>query len=272
MKAIGFVQGQYGDLCMATVAAKSFKKRYINGHLTFGINKKFESILDLFLNNKFIDDIHIWEKYDGWPSESDSKFLEDNRYNLLYHPMPPHTSNYWYLERHQSDEMCARYGLDIIEDNSVYLNDYFSDGREIKDCIVVSLIGNVSGNPKSYSVDDAARFCKFIEKHFGLKTIQIGHHTDPLYASEKFSGTFKESAKLVIESKLLITVDTCWAWIASGYKKKTLGLYSYNYYPNAKTSKNWQAINENAIYLESDLLRNIETENIKNGISKLLRN
>lgn len=272
MKAIGFVQGQYGDLCMATVAAKSFKKRYTDSHLTFGINKKFESISDLFLHNKYIDDIHIWDKYDGWPSEADTQFLKDGKYNLLYHPMPPHTSNNWYLERHQSDEMCVRYGLDVLGDNRVYLNDYFSNGKETSDHIAVSLIGNVSGNSKSYSLDDATRFCKFIEKHFGLKTIQIGHHTDPLYASEKFAGSFKESAKLVIESKLLVTVDTCWAWISSGYEKKTLGLYSYNYYPHAKTSKNWQAINSNAIYLEADLLQNIEKETIKNAISKLLRN
>ena len=44
IKAIGFNQGQYGDLVMNIIACKAFKQQYPNSHLTFGINKKYSDL------------------------------------------------------------------------------------------------------------------------------------------------------------------------------------------------------------------------------------
>jgi ADP-heptose:LPS heptosyltransferase len=44
MKAIGFNQGQIGDLGMNMIACRAFKEAYPDSHLTFGINKKYQSI------------------------------------------------------------------------------------------------------------------------------------------------------------------------------------------------------------------------------------
>ena len=90
------------------------------------------------------------------------------------------------------------------------------------------------------------------------------------YGYEKFSGSFLESAKIMLESKLFITVDTCWAWISSGYSKETIGLYSYGYYNGSSTAKNWCPINPNLTFLEKYNLNNIEVEIILNEVRNKL--
>jgi ADP-heptose:LPS heptosyltransferase len=69
----------------------------------------------------------------------------------------------------------------------------------------------------------------------------------------------------------LITVDTAMAWISSGYSFPTLGLYGYEYYPMAQTSKNWQPVNPNAVYVESGKVSDIIVERIEIGLRKLLK-
>ena len=60
------------------------------------------------------------------------------------------------------------------------------------------------------------------------------------------------------------------AWIASGYSFPTFGIYSYNYYPNATTAKNWQPINPNAKYIEKDKISNITLELLSEEISTMI--
>ena len=53
MQAIGFNQGQLGDICMGVVAARAFKRDFPESQLTVGINEKFKNIAPLFLKNKY---------------------------------------------------------------------------------------------------------------------------------------------------------------------------------------------------------------------------
>ena len=266
--AIGFNQGQYGDLCMSTVAARSFKRDNPNVELVLGKNKKYESIKDLFLNNDFFDRIQIWDGYDNWPTESDRKHMMEVKYHKVFNPMPIHTEPLWYLERHQTQELCLMHELVPPEDLRVSLRDYFSTG--IRNYIAICLSGVTRGESKSLTLESAKALCSAISKKFGIKVYQIGLPEEPLYADERFSGSFLEVAKFVLESKLLVSVDTSWSWIASGYEKSVVGLYSSNYYFGAKTAKNWQPINRNAIYLESENVNDINSELVLNEISRLL--
>ena len=264
MRAIGFHQGQFGDLCMATVCARAYKEKYPDGKLTFGINKKYESIKELLLYNSLIDDFYIWENYDNWPSTNDRDYILKNNYDIIFYPMPKHKDTFWYLNYHQTEEACLMYDLDPPKNKQVYLNDYFSN--DVKNYICVCLLDGDRDLSKSFSIDKANKLCRAIEKFTGLKTIQIGLPSDQQYGFEKFSGSFLESAKIMLESKLFITVDTCWAWISSGYSKETIGLYSYGYYHGARTAKNWCPINQNLTFLEDYNLNNIEIEIILDEI------
>jgi hypothetical protein len=269
MNVIGFHQGQFGDLCMSTVCARALKEKYPNCKLTFGINKKYESIKELFLNNSLIDDIYIWDNYDNWPSIKDIKHIETNNYDIVFNPMPQHTDNYWYNKYHQTEEACLMQNLNPPSNLQVSLVDYFSTNSSKNYICVCFLAGNRDFS-KSLTLENAKNLCLQIEKKIGIKPIQIGLDSDGQYGSEKFSGSFIDSAKIMLESKLFITVDTCWAWISSGYSKKTIGLYSIDYYHNAKSSKNWQPINANAVYLEENNLNNINIERILNEIKNKL--
>ncbi len=267
--AIGFNQGQFGDLCMSTVAARAFKSQFPDTKLILGINKKYESIKEIFTNNAYFDGIHIWDGYDNWPTEEDKRHMLETKYSKVFNPMPHHTDSLWYLKSHQTEELCLMHGLTPPSDLTVSLNENHLL-IERGNYIAVSFSGVTRGEAKSISLDKAKVLCSLIKEKFGLEAYQIGLPEESSFSSSRFSGSFIDSIKFMLGAKLLVTIDTSWAWIASGYAKPTLGLYSSNYYSGAKTAKNWQPINRNAIYLESENVNDINQETILNEISRLL--
>lgn len=266
VKAIGFNQGQYGDLCINLIAAKSFKTYFPDSELYFGINKKYESIKEIFYNNTLIDKIHIWDKYDGWPSKIDEDFIERERFDYVFHAMAHHPEQDWYLKRHQTQELCYMHGLNPPENLQIDLNKYFTTERNSK-FIAVNLFAETRGEDKIPSLDRAKEICQLISK-MGYTPIQIGLPDQPQICDKRFVGTFFDTIKFVLSCDLLITVDSAISWIASGYKFPVLGLYSYTYYYGATTSKNWQPINPNAIYLEENIVNNISLDQIEKSILK----
>ena len=132
MKAIGFNQGQYGDLCINLIACKAFKRDFPNSKLYFGINKKYQSIKDIFLFNDLIDDIYIWDSYNEWPSQNDINYIEDQKFDLVFNPMPKHSKKNWYIDYHQTQEVCLMHGLEPPENLQINLNKYFKTERNKK--------------------------------------------------------------------------------------------------------------------------------------------
>jgi|LakMenEpi03Aug12_release.lakeMendotaPanAssembly.Ray.scaffolds.fasta_scaffold16032_8 ADP-heptose:LPS heptosyltransferase len=266
VKAIGFNQGQYGDLCMNLVAAKSFKTYFPDSELYFGINKKYESIKEIFYENPLVQKIHIWDKYDGWPSNEDVAFIERERFDYVFHAMPHHPEPDWYLKRHQTEEVCYVHGLKAPENLQISLNKYFATEKNNK-YVAVNLFAETRGSDKMPSLEKSKQICQLIIK-MGYTPVQIGLPDQPQICEKRFIGTFFDTIKFVLSCDFLITVDSAIAWIASGYSFPVLGLYSYTYYPQAQTSKNWQPINPNAIYLEKNLVENIDINEIENSILK----
>lgn len=266
--AIGFNQGQFGDVCMGTVAARSFKQKFPDAKLCLGINEKYKSIKPLFENNELIDSLHVWDGYDNWPTEKDMSHLRLANYDKVFNPMPAHTEPLWYLKRHQTEELCLMHWLTPPKNLQVSLSDYFSSG--IKDYITVCFSGVTRGEVKSLTLERAKELCCAIRNKFNLKVYQLGLDQDPLYSDDRFNGSFLDATKFMLESKLLVTVDTSWAWIASGYSKSVVGLYSYSYYPGSTTAKNWQPVNSNAAYLEASNVNDINIDEILESIKNHL--
>ncbi len=266
MRAVGFNAGQFGDVIMGTVAARAHKEKFPDSHLTAGIARKYSSIHSLFANHEYFDDVHIWEGYNDWPNIDDNFHISMGCYDKVYNAMPQHTNPYWYLSTHQTAEMCLMHGLTPPNDLRVSLTK--PNTLKFGKTVALSLFGETRGAEKSVSVEQAKRICEIVESR-GYMPIQLGLATEPRVCVRKI-GTFQESVEFLLGCDALITVDTAMAWIASGYSIPTVGLYGYQYYPMAKTAKNWQPINPNAIYVESPKVSDIIPERIEEAIKSLI--
>lgn len=248
MNAIGFNQGQFGDLCMNLIACKAHKTKYESSKLTFGINKKYKSIYPIFLKNKLIDDIHIWDGYDDWPTQNDIDFLNQKKFDIIYNPMQ-RLSEHWQQTHHQTEEICIVHGLIPPKDLQIDLNKYFKT-YDYKRYVSICVSGATDSNKKNLPENKIDQVCDLIVKY--------GY--EPLFFQTKHKNyrsinlDFFEAIKIMLSTKMLISIDSAMIWIASGYKFPTIGLYNQNYYSNrgAFTSKNWQPINPNSQYIESE--------------------
>jgi len=266
MKVIGFNQGQFGDLCMNLVACKAFKNINPDGHLTFGINKKYKEIAPLFLFNSLIDNIHIWDGYDDWPTDKDKKFIQESNFDKIFHPMARLRPS-WQPVRHQTEEVCLIHGLNPPDNLQISLNKYFNIKNGYKKYISICHSGATDGHKKNLSESKIDEICNLITK-YGYK---------PLFYKNKYKDydyidvSFFEAVQYLLATKLLITIDSAMSWIASGYQFPTIGLYNQNYYAEygAKTSVNWQPINNNAIYLEAESMNEININLIENAIKSM---
>lgn len=271
LRFIGLNMQQRGDLVMNTVAARAIKEQFPNSYFTLGISKPLEDMLPLFLYNKYIDDIHIWESSDGL-TENDMDYISFNGFDKVFDPMPHHKLEDWYYYvKNQTEEVCAMHDLRPPEDLSCYLNKWFALNSSLKDYVALVAFGGVYrgiNNEKCLNENFANEIVKLI-KEFGYKTLQISGPNEPkLKNALNLNTSYFESVVNMLSCKFVITVDTGLSWIASAYKFPTLGLYSNRYYEDRISVI--QPINSNAIYLDDYSVNNISLNKIEKLISILL--
>lgn len=267
----GLNMGQRGDLVMNTVAARSLKETYPNCHLTLGIGKPFEDMVPLFLNNKYIDDIHIWESYDGL-TQGDIDYINYIGFDRVFDPMPQHKKADWWIDvKNQTEEVCVMHGLKPPEDLSCFLNKWFKPNDRFYDYIAIFPFGGVYrgiDNEKCLNLERADEICELIES-LGYKILQVGGTNEPeLYRATKFNTSYFESVKNILGCKMAIGVDTGLSWVMSGYQFPFLGLYSNQFYGDKISVI--QPINKNAIYLDDYNVNSIDLNNIESSIKKIL--
>ena len=106
----------------------------------------------------------------------------------------------------------------------------------------------------------------------GYKAIHLNGPDEPdIPGSVKLNKDWLTSVAVVTRSKLLITGDTGMSWAASGFQHPTVGMYAWGYNPVAETSKNWQPINPNAIYLEAKTTKEIKPKKIIQAVLEKLK-
>lgn len=270
MKAIGFNQGQIGDLAMNIIACRSFKELYPDSHLVFGINKKYESCAPIFYHNPLIDEIKIWENYDNWPSSSDLDYINNNNFNIVFNPMPSHKNNLWYLQEHHTSAVCKMHDLPTPDNLQIDLVEWFDTLDEYKDFIAFttfSSAGKIRDIPKEVS----NQIIDYVHS-LGYKTVQLGlnSHEKLNTTLPPIGGSIFDDVKIAKSCKMLITADTGMNWVMSGYRSKVLGLYASSSYPHIAPIQNRTPVNPNAIYLEADHIENIKFDTIKESINNLL--
>lgn len=263
MKAIGFNQGQYGDLCINLIACRAFKNKYPKSQLYFGINKRYMGLMPIFLYNNLIDDIYVWENYDNWPSKNDIQFIREQEFDIVFNTMP-HLEPGWQTQMHQTEKVCYAHGLNPPTNLQIEFNHYFGTFEGMNNHIAICHTGTTDNYKKGLSYRRVIEIAKLITS-LGCK---------PLFFQTKienydcFNDNFFNAIKAMLSCKMLITIDSAMSWIASGYKFPTLGLYNRNYYieAGATTSKNWQPINPNATYIEDHDVNNIDLNLIKTAV------
>jgi len=269
MKFIGLNAGQFGDLVMNTVAARAIKQKWPESHFTLGIGQPFKEIAPLFKNHPYIDDVHIWESYDGL-TDQDKYYIEENEFDKVFNPMPQHKHSDWYNRvKNQTEEVCLMHDLIPPDDLSCYLEKYFKPFGIGRDVVCISPW--TAHEPKNLPLEKWEKIVKYI-KGKGYDVAQLSAPNQPaIYGAwrSKIATSYMSSVNTLLASKLLITLDSGMSWTASAYQHPVLGLYGYHY-PSIKSPKVYEPINSNAIYLEGQHANDIPLEQIFDQIDKML--
>lgn len=273
LRAIGFQQGQRGDIILATVAARAFKEQYPEARLTLGLNRQYEDMLPMFGAHRYYDDYHVWQEYANWPGGEDDLFLAKNQFDFVYHAMPRRRNEAtWWKDEHQAANACSIYGLTPPKDLQCSLTKWF-DAPDYSSYIGFQPFGGWQDwpNKKSFSVERANAVVAAI-KALGFNVLQFGGPDEPLLdGATKLNGKFNtyfDSMKAMLGCRALVTVDTGRVWAASAYSFPTLGLYSTSYYGPQYISS-IQPINPNAIYESAPLVNDIPLDLIAARIKEL---
>lgn len=248
--AIGFNSGQYGDLCMNMIACRAFKEKYPDSCLTFGINKKFKEILPLFFYNELVNDYHLWDGYNNWPTQEDQDYLADSKFDIVYNPMPKHVILDWYNYYHQTEEVCKMHGLEPPKDLQIRFNRWFPLDNKYKDYVAISPFTKW-GIEKDINYHNIFDIIGVVHNDLKLKMIHISGPDDHSISDiERTQCNYFESVKIMLSCRALITADTGMSWVASGYQQKVLGLYKLiPSYRGMKHTKFIEPVNPNATYL-----------------------
>lgn len=262
-KISGFNAGQFGDLVLNTVAARSLKETRDDVFLSLGIAKKYAALAPLFFNHKYIDGIHVWEGYDDWPTPNDKEIIND--FDIVFNAMPPHyqNDNNWFTKRHQAAETCLMNGLPVPEDLSCNLEVWFDIQTYEKTIAFAPFAGWYNpNNDKKLTTEIAQKLVDAINK-LGYSVLQLGGQNEPCLKNVyRPNSSIFDAVRAMLGCKLLIHTDTFMGWAASAYKFPQLGLYSNKYYIRNGENyiKNIQPVNPNAQYLDADNANNLNLD------------
>ena len=266
---IGGNQGQFGDLLMMTVVARAIKEKFPSSKYILGINKKYWDIEPLFRFHPYIDKIIQWDGYDNFPTQNDINLFNEIKPDIFLNPMSKHPNEHcWFnLVKHQTEAMCIQNGFSPPSDLSCYLNKYFLPNFKYSNYVCIAPF--TAWEKKNISNQKWQKIIDFIYSK-GMKVLQIGATNEFKFKNtEKEDFNYFESVKAMLSCRMLITLDGGMNWVASAYQQKVLALMGFHY-EGLETSKLYQPINKNAIYLESNRAENINDNLILKTIEIML--
>lgn len=273
MRAIGFMQGQRGDLVISTVAARSFKQHHPEVTLTLGLNKQYADMAPLFVNSDF-DDVHFYDGYDKWPRHPrDTEYLKRAGYDHVFDAMPKRANEAtWWQTEHQCQNACSTYQLPYPKDGHQCRLAKWFDVPDYRGYVAFNYVGAFYAgypNQKSYSPARAREIVQLIRAR-GYKVLVLGHPKEPLLEDTELapSGYF-DAVKTMLGCKAFVGIDSGFTWVSSAYSHPTLACYSDAYYTKQYVGS-IQPVNPNAQYLSAPSLNDIPVADIDARLSMLL--
>lgn len=273
---LGFNPQQYGDLYMATVAARCLKRHDPDSHLTFVIAADYRDCAPLFLDHPNIDRIHILNRgRDGFDAV-DRAWIDDQKLFYAFNPMVDHDhSDPWWKRRIQTHEAAYMHGVPIPpdDDGKIRMTRWFKPTEDLGKYVAISPFpASYAGikNGKSLSIERAQDIVDLLRNEHGYRVLQVGAKDEPtLKGVEKMDRSYFEAVKDVLGCRLFIGGDSGFTWLMSGYGFPTLALYSDSYY-GKEFVKNIQPVNPNALYLSESNVNEISLDSIAKSLDTLL--
>ena len=266
------MNGQFGDIVMQIPALQQFIKDNPETKIVFGMSKKYEQILPIFYDyHPNIVDFKIWEGYDDWPTPSDLKYIEEQNFDAMFPcEKPKHEDPLFAKYRHINVETGLMMGVetDIIDIKLPYPK---SVVKEPKTVALHLFSSKWPGGIRSINIQKQNFIVNYLRKK-GYKIYQLSGPDQPhIKNTTFFRGTYFESCMKMLTTDFLVTCDSGMPWIASAYDHHTIGLYSWGYNPKIGTTKNWQPINKNAIFVEDFSANDIQISEIFKHIDTKIR-
>lgn len=269
MRAIGFMQGQMGDVCMSTVAARSFKEQHHGSTLTLGLGPQYAEMAPLFARHPYFDDVHVYTTYDGWPGSEDLAYLQRAQYDAVFHAMPPHRDQEWWKLRHQYAETVHMCGLPIPTDITPTLTRWFKTLDLSNTVAIAPFGGNGSVNDKVLPVDFAQAITDYLIQR-GFNVLHLGAVGEPeLYGAVNRGTSYFDSVKAMLGCRALIHCDTGLGHVAGAYNHPSLGLYASRYY-GPDLIRHIQPLHSNFRSIAADRITDIELDTVRKSIDDML--
>ena len=266
------INGQFGDIVMQEPGLRNFIAENPDTKIVLGCTERYSGILPLYENyHDNIIEFKAWEGYDGWPTEKDREYIEDQNFDAMYpSQIPTHDQPDWARYRHITEETALMLGVEAKTTNIEFKmpKDVV---REPKTAAVHLFSSKWPGGARSVNIGKQNTIVKYLISK-GYKVYQLSGPNQPHIKNTTFvRGTYFESCKKMLSTDFLITCDSGMPWVASAYNHPMIGLYTAMYNPIIGTTKNWQPVNPNAVYLESYSANSIDTETILIEIDKKIK-
>lgn len=262
--------GLRGDLFLNLPAIRWLAQQ--GNTMSMPIHKQYADMAPLFLNAPHLHGIVITDEYESFPGPRDREALA-NRYDKIFNPMVPHAHPQWWKVGHQAGVVPLDYGFPTVlsvEECQIELTQWFDiDVR--RDYVAFAPFAGWynPNNDKRLSVERAQEVVDLIRAK-GFKILQIGGPGEPVLEGVEFPQmSYFDSMRAILGTKLFVHTDTGMGWGVSGYKFPQLGLYGHRYY-GAEFVKHIQPVNPQGVYLDADVVANIELDKISQSLDTIL--
>jgi len=268
------INGQFGDIIMQEPGLREFIEQNPDTKIILGCSKKYAQVLPLFYNyHENIIDYKFWDGYDDWPTEEDARYIKEQNFDAMYpSKMPTHAQRDWPKYRHIVEETALMLGVEA-KTRKISLNMPEGVVREPKTVALHLFSSKWPGGARSITIGKQNEIVKYLTSK-GYKVYQLSGPDQPRIRNTTFvRGTYFESCKKMLGTDFLITCDSGMSWVASAYEHPTICLMSIAYHPADNTfgtTESWQAVNDNAVYLEAEVADWIPMGKITDEIDKMM--
>lgn len=266
------MNGQYGDVVMQEPGLRKFIKDNPNTKIVLGISDKYKEILPLFYDyHENIIDYKIWEGYGDWPTKKDKEYIQDQSFDAMFPcQIPFHEDDGFANHRHITIETALILGV-TADDPKINLKLPKEVVKEPKTACIHMFSSKWPGGIRSIGIKKQTLIVDYLKRN-GYKVYQISSPSQPHIEGTVFpKGTYYDACVRVLSSDFLLSCDSGMPWVTSAYNHPTLALFSYGYNNMVTTTKNWQPLNTNGIYLESYKADNISIYKIYSEVDELIR-
>lgn len=229
-----------GDCVTSIAVLKYMRKLYPNCYNTFSIAKKCSQAILLFVQNPYIDRIHINEFLEN-PKEEELSFLKFH--NIWASPNIQHPKQNWQNFYSIYEENFEMLGIDSSklskEDFEVKLVKWFNIEKYSKTIGIFGFAGYGDlKNKRSPSFDWWKCFIKLLLKSTDYTIFQFGHQSEPsfLYCDDEYKYLnrikrfndleFFTQIKMSLGTDLCINTDSGTGLVLGGYNHPQITLLS----------------------------------------------